>query len=299
MKRTSLLATALLALGLIFAATGCSTLFTPAAANRQITCALIVSVSGGGAPTDAQWATMQKNFAALLEARGLVLVTDPTFADKLIQVLFVPDAIDPNTGVSYIVGIRNNPGSMLATVSPSLPSYSYSYNNFPGFSSFGFSPQYYGYFTDYSYTEPYVPVTSGPTPPSHRPNPPPNHPGGGHHVTRPVDCPPDTTPHRPTPGYAGNRPPPSNPPDGGNHWWNRHPSSDSSSSGYSSSSYSSSSNFVGPSSSYSSSSSNSSPSISFPSSSSSSSYSEPVQMSSPPSVSDSSSRSISFPEKPL
>lgn len=300
MKRTSLISSALIALGMVFASTGCSTLSTSAVAHKgPATYALIVSVSGGQAPTDAQWATMQKDFAALLASRGLVLVTDPTFADKLIQVLFVPDLTDPSDGISYIVGVRDNPGALLATTSrPSSASFSYSYLNQPGFSSYAYSPQYYGYFTDYY---PDTSYSSTPPPVGNRPATPPPHPGGGHHISRPVDCPPDNTAHRPSPGYAGTHPPHSNPPDGGNHWWSRHPTSEPSTSGYSATSYSSSSDFVGPTTSYSSSASVYSPPISFPSSSdtsSSSSYSPPVQMSMPASSSnESSSRTISFPDK--
>src|SRR4051812_44563238 len=69
MKRTSLIATALLALGLVFSTTGCSTFSRSSAMTTRKgppTYALIVSVSGGQKPTDAQWATMQKNFDSLL-----------------------------------------------------------------------------------------------------------------------------------------------------------------------------------------------------------------------------------------
>ncbi len=293
MKRTSLLATALLTLGLVFAQTGCSTFSKPSAAvHHTPTYALIASVSGGQAPTDAQWATMQKKFAALLEARGLVLVTDPSHADKLIQVLFVPDLDDPTTGVSYVVSIRNNPGNLLASTSranSAMSSFGYATN-------IGFQPQYYGYYNDYldySQSSASSPVGSGPTTP---PVAPPAH----HHISRPVECPPDE-PRRPPSDYATNHPThSSNSPSSGNSGWSSRPSSDSGSSNYSSSSsYSgssqSSSSYVGPTSSYSASASSSSPSISFQSAAPS--YSPPAESSS--SSSSSSDNRSSQPEKPL
>ena len=97
MKTSPLFATVLLALGLVFAAVGCSTAprLTASAPRRATTYALVVSVNGGQPPTDAQWAVLQKKLSAMLAARGLVLVTDPTYADKLIHVQYFPDADDP------------------------------------------------------------------------------------------------------------------------------------------------------------------------------------------------------------
>jgi hypothetical protein len=305
MKRTSLLATALLALGFVFSTTGCATASrsTATAPKHTPTYALIVSVSGGLAPTDAQWATMQKKFADALEARGLVLVTDPTYADKLIQVLFVPDIDDPTTGISYVMGIRDNPSNLLparTSMIASNVSFSSGYPMGMGYNSFGLQPQYYGYYNDYTDTR--ITSTTYPsvTPPTVTPptTTPPHH-GGGHHVTRPIDCPPET-PHHPPSTYAGRNPPSGNS-GGGGHWGNPRPRD--SDSGYSASAYNSSSrsssDFVGPTASYSSrsssdyvgptssysSSSSSSQSMSFPSSSSSSSsYSAP---------------SMSFPSAPM
>ena len=276
MKRTSLLATALLALGFVFLTTGCASFSSPpaTAVRRPNTYALIVSVSGGQAPTDAQWATMQKKFGALLASRGLVLVTDPSQAEQLIQVLFVPDLDDPTTGVSYIVGLRTNPANVIASEPRTIPSTGYGYASTTNYAFTGMQPQYYGYFPDYAdNTNPSTPAaaSSRPTP---TPTPTPGH-VGGHHTTRPVDCPPDE-PRRPPSDYAANHSRPSNPSSDGGHWWSSHPRSDPGTSGSSSSSSpssysSSSSDSVGPSTSYSSSASNSSPSISFSSDSSSSS----------------------------
>lgn len=299
MKRTSLLATALLALGVVFGTTGCSTLWTPkaAAVKHTPTYALIVSVSGGQTPTDAQWATLQKKFGDLLADRGMVFVTDPTFADKLIQVLFVPDIDDPSTGTSYIVSVRNNPTNSLAILPrPSAPSLGFTSNI--GYGYTGFQPQYYGYFPDYTYTDTHytsTPTTPTTTPPSVTPKPP-GH-GGGRHTSRPVDCPPDNPRHQPG-TYAGNHPTRSRPSGDNNGGWNSgsrrpEPSSSSYSSSTYSGGYSRSSDFVGPTTSYSSSSSNSSPSISFSSSSSDSSYSAPSY--SPPADTSSSSGSSNVP----
>jgi hypothetical protein len=298
MKRTSLLATALLALGVVFATTGCAT-FGPskaAAVKHNPTYALIVSVSGGQAPTDAQWATMQKKFGDLLANRGLVFVTDPTFADKLIQVLFVPDIDDPTTGTSYIVSVRDNPTNTLVTTSRvASTSYgSYTSASNLGFGYTGFQPQYYGYFPDYTYNDnTYTSTPATPTTPGGGTVTPP-HIGGGHHTSRPVDCPPDDTRRPPNTTYAGNHPPSSRP-SGESRWGGSGSRPEPSSSSYSSSTYSGgsshSSDYAGPSTSYSSSASNSAPSISFSSSSSSSSSSYSAPSYSPPADTSSSSSS--------
>ena len=70
MKRSTKLATALLALGLALATAGCSTYRRPAATARVPLYALVVSVNGGQPPTDAQFAALQKRFAASLATRN-------------------------------------------------------------------------------------------------------------------------------------------------------------------------------------------------------------------------------------
>ena len=305
MKRIQLIATALLALGVALLSNGCANLMRrqPAAwsAPRPQTYALVVSVNGNEAPTDVQWASLQKKFSAMLAAKDLTLLIDPTFADKLIHVQFYPDADDPTTGTVYVVGVRNNTSQGITTLTRTAPvSTSYSYSGSSGFGANSYFPQYYGYYDDYTYGSSYggntVTVT---TPPKHVDHP------GQHHTTRPIDCPPEA-PGRPPGGYAGNHPP--------GEGWRGRPSSQSDSTSYSSnssysssrpvydspsyssSSYSSSSSsspvYSSPSPSYSSSS-NSAPSISM-SSSSSSSYSAPsISMSSSSSDTSSSSSSSS------
>ncbi|MBI5767487.1 MAG: hypothetical protein HZA93_06805 [Verrucomicrobia bacterium] len=304
MKRFPALIPLLLAAGLTAFLAGCANLQRPApSASRPLTYALVVSVNGNEAPTDAQWAALQKKFSAMLAARGVALLIDPTFADRLIHVQFYPDADDPTTGSVYVVGVRTNTSGALAVATRSpVPATSYTYSGYGSASYYNYYPQYYGYFADYSY--PYtdistVPARSGGTPPKQ------GHPPGTHHTTKPIDCPPEP-PSRPPGSYAGN-----NPPGDRGGWWRSHPQSDNSSSSsynssssyssgrvydspsYSSSSYSSSSNSSpvysspSPSSSYTS----SSPSISM---SSSSSYSAPsISMSSSSTSSSSSSSSSS------
>jgi hypothetical protein len=267
MKHSTLLALALA--GLAFVAAGCTTFRKPAAASRAPTFALVVSINGGQAPTDAQWAALQKRFAAALAANGYVLISDASLADNVIHVQFFPDPADPTLGTAYVVSVRPNVLTQVTTYAGTRAlSYTYgsSYSGFPGYSYNDYPSDYFGYYPASGgiyVTKPYTPP---PTPPNaNKPD----------HRRHPGDNPPG---HRPPPNYAGGDRPSHPPPSDGDRPPRRRPGTDDSGPGYSgspsylppaySSSAGSSSGYVGPTTSYSSSSSSSAPAISMPSSSS-------------------------------
>lgn len=189
MKHITLLATAVLLSGLVFAATGCALLRRPVAAKPPVTYALVVSVSGGQSPTEAQWAELQRNFAGLLAARGCALVSEPTLADRIIYVEFTPNLYDPTAGNARVVSVKSNALTLAtspASFAPAgLPPATYTYAMSPG-------PGYQYFYDSYQF---YAPTnsnfTSVPTP-STKPSSPPHHPN--RHEDRPPDSPPRTHP---------------------------------------------------------------------------------------------------------
>ena len=281
MKRTTLLATAVLAASFAFAVTGCSTSPFGArstAPRRASTYALVISVSGQ-APTDEQFAALMAKFSPAFAARNLVLVADAALADQLIYVQYFPDPIDPTSGSAYVVGVIPNP-STYNLGRPRVASAGYSYTPYVGYGFYDTFSDYYGY-----YPNTYTDVSQGTTQSGIRPAHPPkhdDHPPGTDPKDRDHDGdrdhPPGTERKDHPPGqFAGSPPPHSRPepgdPNPGQHFHHPPPprpasepaysrndsgysrsdsgysrSEPSSSSSYSSnnSSYSSSSSFVGP-----------------------------------------------------
>lgn len=140
--------------------------YLAATMQRSKSFALAVTVNGGLQPTPMQWAAIQAKFADEFAWRGWILVTDLSLADYIVRVDFTPDAIDPeNTGTVAVLGIRNNPRNVLAsmtTVSRYPTGYGYGYGYAGGFQNAlwapGFSSMYYGwgdsYDNGYSYSSP-------------------------------------------------------------------------------------------------------------------------------------------------
>jgi hypothetical protein len=191
MKRSFVLPVALLALVALGA--GCAHTYRASTrtggplVQRPRSFALAVTVAGGLQPTPAQWAAIRAKLAAEFAARGWVLVTDLDLADHIVRVHYIPSVDDPeNTGRATIVGVRNNPRSMVARrgMSPYPSSVGYaSFNSSSWMYGSRYSSGYYGY-SDYynegfSYNVPVTPVVNKPSPPPYR------HPPGQRD-----DCPP-------------------------------------------------------------------------------------------------------------
>ena len=202
-------------------ATGCVNLANRAGGNRV---AVVLSVSGGTAPTAEQWALVTTAVRPQLEARGMVLVKNLADADRIIHIDFTPDPLSSNTaGNAVVLGWRVNPLGPLAYVG--TPGNLTQVNYSSGFSVYNramygydrFPDNYYGYGYGNSYYTGGTTSVTPVTPPLEKPKPsPPIKPG--------EECPPGSTPTSqrnhgrlaggdpPEHGHSGYRPRPPLPP---------------------------------------------------------------------------------------
>ncbi len=202
-----------LALSTLLGVTGCQTSRSSVVSNAaavtvpagMTTCALAVAVRGGFEPTPAQWNALYDKFSTELAARGLFLITDYRRADKIINIDFLPDPINPNSGTALISSIVPNKALSDPTAFPSYASYTPSAFN-PLWSAFGAYGSSYDPYSNSRYDSGYYssPVV---TPPATTPKPgtpPPT--TVPHKPFDPKDCPPGESPYRPPPSFVGNQP---------------------------------------------------------------------------------------------
>ena len=66
---------------------------------------LALQITGGGAPTAQQIATIEQMLAPAMGRDGLSFAKNPESADYLVSAVFAPDPVDPATGHLTVTGI--------------------------------------------------------------------------------------------------------------------------------------------------------------------------------------------------